>query len=161
MSKQFSFYLTPNDTEGLEKTLRRKLDFLILADSSLRPVPNVLPCLKLKEMGKEDTTVYLVRPSDLDKIVMWQVENSGEWVIDIHFSPAIEFDRCYISRKTITDGRMYYVTGYYNENDVWVEKDKEFLTWAQHLFNISKKSLRLDKNLEAYFGEEALNMKPR
>jgi len=130
MSKQFSFYLTPNDTESLEKTLRQKLDFLILADSSPRPVPLVLSRLKLEEMGKEDLTVYLIRPNDLNRITLCQIEDSDEWVIDIDFSPTIEFDRCYTSKKSISKGRMYYATGYYNENDVWVEKDKKFLTWA-------------------------------
>lgn len=141
--------------ENLEKVLKQKLDLLILANTSKTPSPVILPQLKLEKMGKEDLLVYLIRPCDLDKVRFYLVEELDECVIDSLYSPVIEFDRCYINKNKITRGRMYYVTGYYDENDEWIEKESEFLDWAQKLFKIAKKSLKRNRDLDAYVGEDA------
>jgi hypothetical protein len=154
MSKQISFFLTPQDFVILEDTLRNKTDFVIISSDSSDEKPILLPTLEVKEMGKEDLTVNFVRQQDLEKVIFDKV-NENRYFIDVLFSPIIEVTRCYITKGTFRSGRMYFTTGYYDKNGLWKNKNEDFLNWAQKVFNLTKKSLIRNKEIDAYTGEEA------
>jgi hypothetical protein len=156
MSKQFHVYLLPADVESLIHTLRSRLDVLLIQPSSLGPFPAKLEspickdALKLKE-GAVRVDCYVTR-KDAD-IKMRFVPTLSHWSVQSE-SEVIEFQGCEFDGRVLVRGRFYF------QNDSLLEgmiapKRREFLTWADRVFRLAKKSLHRSKTLDAYVGEHA------
>lgn len=157
MGKQFSFYLTPQDSFSLKKHLREIPNVLFLADETKEPKPVEFSELVFSKI-EDETMLYLVHCANLNNICFHSIENLGIWTIDSLRSPVIEFSNCYFDGKTLGAGRMYYTTGYYENDGRWTNKNSEFLDLAQKVFRAAKKSLIRNKELNAYLGEEATEL---
>jgi hypothetical protein len=158
MGHQINFFLGPNDLSELETRLASVGDLTILHSRSPKPEPKVVESVHFTEDGKR-WLLYLVRSMDLSDVVLKEVPAQGHWVVNSLFSPAVELDRCHYDGRVLKRGRLYYVDGFYDERGLWVEKPEEFKTWAKRLFSAARKTLVRDKQLGAYIGPQAAQMR--
>ena len=153
MGHQFRYYMTPKDTQEVEQTLLSRVPLAIITRKSFSEKPRVIDSLFFDESDSWPFSLALVRPEDVDQVVMRHVPAQGYWVADVLGSPIIEFDRCRLDGKTLQLARMYYVDGLYGKDDVWIEKSDDFKTFAKKVFSTTKRSLaRRDTN---YIGADA------
>lgn len=156
MGHQISFYLSPPDIIDLEAALRGQLRFEIVPERLKSPELFTLESLTVPAMGKSDLGVYLVRPEDLDAVELLHAPGVGLWCVDVQKSPVIEFSRCYFSPQLLREGRVYYVDGFFDEDENWIEKSEEFRKWAQKIYRLIRKTLTNSKERHAYVGKHAL-----
>jgi hypothetical protein len=118
--------------------------------------PQTIPTLVIPEMGKTLLGVYLVRKDDLTDLVVKEVSKQNYWKIDSVISPAVEFDRCYHDETMVRRGRLYFHEGFfYDEADNWVEKPKEFISWANSLLRWIRSHYKRDPKTGFYVGPSA------
>lgn len=154
MSHQFSFYLTPTDTDDLEARLRNVAPLLVLHSRSSTCRPQVLDSLNYLIDGKPWLFLYLVRPEDIDAVVMRHVPAQGYWTVDDEYSPVIEVTRCYFDGSILRCGRMYFVNSYYKNDESLYRKPEDFLAWGKKIFASAKKTLKKDGHY--YMGADAI-----
>ncbi|MGB6775176.1 MAG: hypothetical protein WBE45_12400 [Terriglobales bacterium] len=157
MSRQFYLYLLPADVESLVHTLRSKLGISLIQSSSPRPIPLEMesPICKGGLQLKTATVrvdCYLTPSREAD-IRMRFVPILSRWNVQTE-SEAIEFSGCEFDGSVLVRGRFYF------QNDLLVggmivPKRKEFLTWADKVFRLTKKSLHRSTTLDVYVDEHA------
>jgi hypothetical protein len=157
MSRQFSFYLTPQDSFNLKIILEENLDVVFLADKSGCPKPSEFSELIFEDI-EEEAMVYVSRRSELAQVRFHNIENLNVWMVDSLRSPVIEFSNCYFDKKRLGPGRMYYTLGYYLTDGSWTDKNVEFLEFARKVFTFTKKNLIRNKEIDAYLGKEAIKL---
>jgi hypothetical protein len=69
-------------------------------------------------------------------------------------SEAIEFAGCEFDGNVLVRGRFYFQDDLLS-NELIIPKRQDFLTWADKVFRIVKKSLHRSKTMNAYIGEHA------
>ena len=153
------FFLRPDELAELETRLRAVEELTILYPRVPGPEPRIIDSLNFTEDGAL-WALYLARPSDLPHVVLKDVPAQGYWVVDDFISPVVEVSRCYYDGKVIKQGRLYYKDGFYDDSE-WVNKSADFIAWAKRLFVAARKTLKYDKELMAYVGQEAKKMKAR
>jgi hypothetical protein len=77
----------------------------------------------------------------------------SQWNVEIE-SEVIEFSGCEFDGNVLLRGRFYFQTDLL-VGDMVAPKGSAFLTWAEKVFRLAKKSLRRSKALDAYVGEHA------
>jgi hypothetical protein len=150
MSKQVLFYLTPKDARKLETDLRAKNEFELFEHYGPKKAPT--PVSSLAEVDGAFRLVVAQkgkRPS-----VVYEIPAQSRWSVDVQRSNVIDFDGCYYDKKVLRRGRLYLVTGYYDDRDEWKDKPADFLSWANAILTTAKKSLKKHPDLDAYAGEE-------
>jgi hypothetical protein len=157
MSKQFQLYLLPEDVESLVHTLRSKLDISLIRSSSPEPCPVQLesPIVKeplMLEKGAVRVDCYLAPGKEAD-IRMRFIPILAHWSVEPE-SEAIEFQGCEFDGRVLVRGRFYFANDLL-VGDMIAPKRKEFLTWADKVFRLAKKSLHRSTVLNAYVGEQA------
>ncbi len=141
-SKQINFYLFPSDLT--------KVDLLFEEFGNVRILGLPMPKKKLrilKRIGVADfneknwVKTYLVMDSQLDQVILNDVEAQDYDLIDSLRSPVIELIRPYfdVEKNILRRGRLYFKDGYWNENREWVQKNDAFLDWANLLFKRFRK----------------------
>lgn len=130
---QATFFLTPADLDEVEGRIRSVGDVVFLASGSAGLEPQVLPDLRIKEMGRTPLVAYAVRACDLAAVVMRENPSSGDRRIDVLRSPVIEIQRSFFDEKAglLRRGRFYYVPSYFREDGADVTKLPGFLEWAK------------------------------
>src|SRR6185312_3714179 len=89
---QVNFYLDPADTRRVEAALRGLGPLQILHSRSTSPRPRLVDSLDLEELGQHWLYFHLVRPEDLDAVVMNHVPAQSYWAVDVTKSPVVEFN---------------------------------------------------------------------
>lgn len=153
MGHQVNFHAAPQDIGDIEAAIRKLEPMAVLHDRSPEARPRVLPSLRFEEDGQPLLFYFLVRESDLSQVVTRHVPAQGYWSVDGLRSPVIEFNSCYFDGRVLRRGRVYYVDGFYGEDDVWVDKQQSFRTWANAVLKATKKCLR--KRGSDYIGPAA------
>lgn len=141
MGKQINFYLLPSDITMLESKLKNACALTILHGRSNSSTPRELPNLDLVENNHRLLFYYLVRPDDIESLVINFVPKQNYWVIDVLCSPVIEFTSCFFDGQNLRRGRIYCVEKYYGKNGEIVEKSESFKKWVQQIFSVTKKNL--------------------
>lgn len=154
MGHQVNFYATPVDIGELERSIGQLEPTVIVHSRSPSAGPRIVSSLNLTEDGQRWLFYFLVRESDLLHVVTEHVPAQGYWAIDAIRSPVIEFNSCYFDGKVLRRGRVYYVDGFYGEDEAWVEKSESFRIWAQAVLRTTKKALK--KHGTDYIGKDAL-----
>jgi hypothetical protein len=149
MSHQINFFITPKDTELLERKFRNIGPMLILHRISDSDKPKVIDSFGFVNQTTTWLYFYLVRPEDLGSVLMIHVPEQGHWVVDGLFSPTIEFYQSFFDYKVLRRGRIFYDDGYYQRDGKWADKNTAFIRWAKSIFSITRKSLK--KNSSGYF----------
>lgn len=156
MGKEIRFYLAPEDLVDMDRQLKQKVHFIVIADRSSNANPIlaelVFPC---DQNVKPNLWIHLARHEDFENIVLRYVPAQSYWVVDVLRSPVIEFSRSFFDGVIMRQGRMFFDTGYYDADGKWVEKPEAFLTWAANMFKSTKKVLKRDPVLDAYVGPHA------
>ena len=160
MSHQINFFLGPNDLIELEARLKKVDAPVVLHSRAPTNKPRVLDTINFTEDGKQWLFLYLVRSEDLTALRMKEVAAQKYWTIDTFISPIVELNSCYYDGKILRRGRLYYMDGYYDQEQ-WVEKSDDFRTWAKRLLAAARKTLVFDKELGAHVGPEASEMRLR
>jgi hypothetical protein len=154
MSHQLNFHATPADVAELEAAFRALEPMAIIHSRSPTVEPRAVPSLRLEEGGQPWLFYYLVRERDLVDVVTRHIPAQGYWTVDVLRSPVVEFNSCYFDRKILRRGRLYYLDGFYGENEAWVEKPEAFRLWAKAVRKFAWKSLT--KHDADYIGRDAL-----
>jgi len=141
MGKQVNFYLIPSDILMLESKLREVGPLLVLHSRSDVPRPRVLESLEHMEQGKLWLYFFLVRPENLDEVVMRHVPAQGYWVVDELKSPVIQLNRSFFDGKNLRRGRIYFIERYFGENREMVHKPDAFRAWAKAILDKAKRNL--------------------
>lgn len=140
-SQQVNFYLLPEEQRWFEEILFARRELVVVRRLASPKGIVTTDSTIVKAMGEEVLTVYLSRPTDLQKIITREVPARDEWLVDLTQSPVVEFSRCYFDGQLLRRGRLYVVTHYYDEDSLLVEKSKEFVAWAKSLISTVKKGM--------------------
>jgi hypothetical protein len=153
MGRQFQVYLLPSDAVRLLEVLRQEVGLRLLASRS--PEPKPIEAESPVQTSAGYTRVdCLIAPADLITVKLELLEKQNSWSVNTLFSEVIEFSGCHYDKTTLKRGRLFYDTGFYR-SEVWQEKSKYFLNWAETIFKTAKKSLKRSASLDAYIGKDA------
>lgn len=142
MSHQINFYLTPSDVEALEIKLGNAEQYVVLHSRSKTNHPFALNRLDYVEGDKSWLYFYLVRPEDVNSVVMRNVPTQDYWTVDVVKSPVVEFNKSFFDGKILRRGRVYYTDSYYDANGGLQSKGDEFIAWAKKMLNVTKRNLQ-------------------
>jgi len=158
MGHQVNYYATPVDIAELDRRIRDRLGRCIIPDRSPSNEPMVIDGPEYQVGGRPWLFYYLVRPDQLDKVIMRNVPTQGYWTVDDFISPVIQFNTGIVDeeKNEIRPGRLYYVDGYYGADETWVDYSDAFLKWAQSILRIAKKTFVKRKESFYYIGHDAL-----
>ncbi|MEP6850581.1 MAG: hypothetical protein ABI999_17110 [Acidobacteriota bacterium] len=159
MGHQFTFYLTPNDIVDLNSTLSAIDDLVILSRRSPRPSPMILDSVNFAQNGQREYLFHIVQRATLDFIRMKEVPAQEYWAIDSLSEPVIDLTLRHFEGNELKPGRLYYNDILFDENGRPGKKEASFLSWARGVFSTVKKSLNPDSDLDAYLGDEGLEMR--
>ncbi len=159
MGHQIRFYLSNNDMHRLEIEISKVEPMLILHSRSLTSRPRVVESTSLIEDGVPWLFYYYVKKTSLDDVSTTEVPAQGYWSVDEFISPVIELSRRNFDGQSMNPGRLYYVDTYYDANGIRTNKSNDFCSWARDVFSRTRKLLNYDKELAAYVGEEANDLR--
>jgi len=159
MGKQINFFLSRNDSANLERTLLELEPSILLDSRSRGPFPKPYDEDEELEGGRRNLFLYLVRRDDLESVITNEVPTQGYWSILDLYSSVIEVTRCGDADNVLRRGRLYYIESYFDEKDKLVSKSDEFRTWAKRVLSKARRMLTYDKELSAYLGDEAIQMR--
>ncbi|MFH1921036.1 MAG: hypothetical protein ABIP48_14295 [Planctomycetota bacterium] len=142
MGHQVNFFAAPDDIAQLQQRIGDIEPMCILHDRSPTVKPRVLSTLDFVEDGQPLIFYFLVRESDLAQVVTRHVPAQGYWTVDVLRSPVVEFNSCFFDGTILRRGRVYYVDGFYGDNDEWIEKPEDFRLWAKVVLKATKKCLK-------------------
>ena|SRR5438477_13138894 len=159
MSKQFYVYLLPPDVELLISDLKARMNVVLIKPFSLEPSPVLAESclcdggLQLRSaVSRVDCFMASSRQADFK---MRAVPNQSHWSVEIQ-SEVIEFHGCEFDGAVLLRGRFYFQNDFLKDG-VLFPKKKEFLSWADGIFRLSKRELHYSARLNAYVGEHALS----
>ena len=91
MGRQINFFLHPDDQDNFDKLLKSFGDVVLLPyyhfDNKVSTVPDTI----VRDIQKEGSRVYLVRPEDLKNIKLVHIEKFNYWLIDDNSLPVFDF----------------------------------------------------------------------
>jgi hypothetical protein len=156
MGRQINFFLGAADQAPFEASLRSLGDFAVLGSRSPSPMPLRLCSTVVETFGEELLRVYLARPQDVDQLHYRLIGNGTEYTPDVLRDPVIEFDRCFVSDGFIRRGRLYYVSGYFDEANRKIRKSEAFIEWADRVMRKAARELGTKVDGICYAGLDAL-----
>lgn len=151
MSHQLALRVLEEDLETLERELRRRRSVFV-AYYHHQPEPTL--CSGLGKDQCHQPLVWLAREDDLGLIGLTYVSAQGHWLVDQIRSPVIEFSRGGLDESRLVPGRLYYRTGYYDDQ-TWVEFSPEFLKWADGILRLVRRRFLYNREVKAYDGRHA------
>lgn len=155
MGRTVDIYFNSNDVLALENAARTHLGAVLLghrhAWGEAAPVESTV----IKSADGFRSFGYLVRPQDIQKVVLRYVPTQGYCVVDQTRSPLVELDGGFCDGKILRRGRLYFLEGFYDEAGQWVNKADDLLQWAEETLRLAKKCSRRDQKLQAYIGPAA------
>jgi hypothetical protein len=160
MGHQIRFFLSQKDALELEKELISMECAGILHSRSRGPFPQSVESVDLVEDGRRWLFFCFARKADIDFIVNEHIPTQGYWSINTLKSPVVEFMHSPCDAGVLRNGRLYYEEYYYDSSQaVMMRKSPDFVEWAQRLFARTRRFLTHDKDLGAYMGKEAIEMR--
>jgi hypothetical protein len=158
MSKQFRFFLLPEDIDRFTDELRNKVEFEILKSASpTSEAVKVATAFQRKyqtESGVNIKDVYCLLAPLQATINVRYYPTRAEWLIDEEKSEVIQFCGCTFDGVTLHIGRFYARTDMLIGDTIWGKPDS-FLKWVDRVYRAAKKLLKYSKELEAYVGPAA------
>lgn len=126
MSSQVRLRLRPGDLGELEAELRER-GALFLPYTFPSPELSFLPALELGKM------IWVFRPDDRDLVRLKHIPQQGYWVVDQLRSPVVEFSHSGPGSE-LGQGRLFFRTSYWEDDDTKVAFPAGFVTWAKGIF---------------------------
>lgn len=140
-SRQVNFYVHPDEQEWFEGRLAKAGPFVIVLGVAHDGRPQFGTTSVIKEFGKEDLKIFLVRQDDVGSVGALTAPNRTELFVDDLRSPVVEFSRCYFDGRLLRRGRLYFAESYYNEQNQLVRKPQAFVSWGRQLISEVTRSL--------------------
>jgi len=108
----------------------------LVAASSLRP--------EAENQLRPWPSMFLARNADLDLIRIRLIEQQGYYLIDSSFSPVIEWSPAYepATGHRSGRGRLWFPTGYWDDDSRYVEMPHGFLRWGDRLLRWVRRNWR-------------------
>lgn len=153
MGRQANFFLLPSDLVALEAEIARIGPFTVLHSRSTSKEVRRLSALDPAKANEDWLHLFLVRPDDLEQVVVQHVPAQGYWTVDPLTSPVVEFQRCFFDGKVLRRGRVYVVENYYDSNGVLVQKPVPFKEWARAVLGVVRR--KLHRQGPDYIGADA------
>jgi hypothetical protein len=89
------------------------------------------------------STMFLARDADLDLIRVHLVEQQGYYLIDVLRSPVVEWSPGYNpTRHRSGRGRLWFPTGYWDDEGKFVQMPSGFLGWGDRLLRWVRRNFR-------------------
>jgi hypothetical protein len=161
MGRQINFFLHPDDQEDFDKLLKSFGDVVLLPyyhfDNEIATTANTI----VRDIKKEGSRIYLVRPEDFKEIKLVHIEKFNYWLIDDNSLPVLHFDRSVYIDNSIQEGRLYFQPQFVQNNE-WVKKSDDFVNWADKIIKTVRRKLKKHKyqmggyNYNLYLGENAM-----
>lgn len=169
MGRQVNFYMNADDQSKMNDIILAEVPYAaILKDETDKQELEFLDTTEYNTRNGKNPRIYIARKQDIQSVIIdppfkikippYNVRN----IINQDISPVVEYWRCVsridkINLPVIQSGRIYYHAKYcINNHSEWVQKDPEFIKFAQKLFNLFKKNLTYIKERGYYYGEGAL-----
>lgn len=140
MGRQIKYFMSDDDVAEFMSFLTKEKDIAILAYT--QPSLNATPLERLPEERHE--IVFLWNRAISPMPTYSYIDKQKYFVIDSSTSEVIEFLRGLgiVTRKTITEGRIWIENSYYDENGILIKKNPAFIKWYESLVRwIRKNSL--------------------
>ncbi|MBP5233626.1 MAG: hypothetical protein J6333_09480 [Planctomycetes bacterium] len=138
-TKQFLFFLMPEETIHVIERLCEKNDIVVLHTRSSTNSPTIID--SFDDVGK----VYLCPKNELTHIVMDKIDEHA-FFVNIFVSPVVEFDSSILRENELSRGRIYFRGGY-DGRDGWVAFPENTASIYKHMVGYLKSTL-LTKNRE-------------
>jgi hypothetical protein len=137
-----NFYLLPEDYNKIQSYLQ-ECEWQILA-TPLTSDKMVFIETLLKDEDHEKNNFYKRLLLLKHQVYLPKKLNDDIFVLNVVFDKLIEFHACKwdTENQILGRGRIFYETGFYDENGVWQEKDAEFLKAAEKLFRWFRKNFQ-------------------
>ncbi|GAA5177099.1 hypothetical protein GCM10025771_13650 [Niveibacterium umoris] len=158
MGRQFAYFCLPEDLAEIEEKVFVPAGGTLLVVEKRNERHYIVPIgnfpLARELMGTQSLSLLLAPPEPLRSLVF-----SGPW-LDVANSNVITVDRCYLKDGGIRSGRFWYEPKVFKDG-TFHEKPKEFVAWAQAIFNQTKKLLSRQSfshgnhTLTEWFGRQA------
>ena len=137
-SKQINFFLDPAEISEINNFfLDLKCSFLKRESKN----PDNIISYDILRNHEHIFQIYLTTDGNNEKIFYEHIESKNLYYIDILKSYCIEFSIGGFypySDKELHSSRLYYVLKYYEKGKL-LQKDKEFIRWAENIINRFKK----------------------
>lgn len=144
MGRQINFFLHQDDQADFDTLLKSFGEVVLLPyyhyDNKISIVTDTL----VRDIKKEGSRIYLVRPQDLPSIKLRHIVKFNYWLVESD-SPALDFDRSIFTDNTIQRGRLYFQPQFV-ENMQWVKKSDEFVKWADKIISTVRRKLKKYKH---------------
>ncbi len=102
-----------------------------VAGESLPALPERIH-LTTEGIASSETKIDLFREADFHEVV-YRNSPSENPVVDVDKSLVVEFVRCRLVDNVLSRGRLYFTTGYYDQNGRWQDKPDDFIEWGSKL----------------------------
>jgi hypothetical protein len=150
-SKQINFFFSPEDLPEVSAFLYEKECLVFKREKKTLESPLSYNILKNSDNIFQ---VYLFKERYKDRIFYEHIDSQGRDYIDILRSYCIEFSIGGFypySNKEFHSSRFYYGFKYYDNNKL-VQKDEDFISWADGIFKSFKKQfLRSEPQYSSHF----------
>src|ERR1043165_299431 len=153
VGKQIGVYLTIADEQALLESLQAKADVVVVQNYFSTPDPPIVDIFQpVGTLGIYDYDLSIYNKDINPKLFVDDLPE-GKHSLDKSRSEVIQFNRCVLRPdSTFTPGRLWYD----HQTMSAKPKRKPFLTWAQSVLRLVKKSCHFSKDHFArYFGPEA------
>jgi len=142
MGKQINFYLLPKDYDTIQKYIQEN-GLQIFATPLLSQTINPSDRL-LKDEENEKKSFYKRLLLLKNHHYFPKKLKDDLFILHVSFEKIIEFNACKWDKNnnSLGRGRIFYETGFYDEQGLWKEKDQEFLKTAEQLFRWFRKNFQ-------------------
>jgi hypothetical protein len=158
MSKQFRFFLLPEDIDRFTDELRSKVEFEVFEKASptseAKKAPTAFQRRYQTESGVSIKDVYCLLAPVQAAINVRYYPTRAEWLIDEEKSEVIQFCGCRFDGVTLHVGRFYAMTDMLIGDAIWRKQDS-FLKWVDRVYRAAKKLLKYSKDSDVYVGPAA------
>jgi hypothetical protein len=159
MSKQINFFITPDDYESINSILIEK-NVLIS-----RYEEYGIWRKKLPDEISNYNSYYISDERFLSSVyceLFSNIENNKFYYYDELRSNILQFDLGGfhpLSSHKLQRGRLYFHTGYYNDDDEYIHKSNEFIGWCDDFRKVFKKRFlkRYEKEKEYWYSKSAID----
>ncbi len=134
-SSQINFYLMPEDVAEISKQIE-KMKFAVTFWKNTNSTIEILTSWTENKNG-----ILFFLPSEQKNLIQTQyIDTQNYYVVDPFASPVIEFSQPFFvfNGEKLKAGRFYYIKDSL-QNNIFIEKPKEFLDSAAELFKWFKK----------------------
>jgi hypothetical protein len=119
-----------------------------------RPTETLAAVSSTTEISDRRGGFYLVRACDLSVVRLHHVPTQGYWLVDAESSPLVEYWPYIPPGAQVTESRLWFTKDYLAQGS-FVQKNPDFVRWADGLLRFMRKRFRYDPEEMLYVGPDA------